>query len=70
VDDHQTPLFRAAFLGAPVANMTSAYGGIRWRAAWRGRSSTRSGQSRIGKTPVGRACSATVENSPLFYWTA
>jgi hypothetical protein len=28
----QTPYFRAAFLGAPVANMTSAYGGIRWES--------------------------------------
>jgi dienelactone hydrolase len=26
----RTPLYRAAWAGAPVANMTSAYGGIRW----------------------------------------
>jgi dipeptidyl aminopeptidase/acylaminoacyl peptidase len=26
----RTKLFAAAWAGAPVANMTSAYGGIRW----------------------------------------
>jgi hypothetical protein len=27
-----TNMFKAAWAGAPVANMTSAYGGIRWES--------------------------------------
>ncbi|HZF67094.1 MAG TPA: prolyl oligopeptidase family serine peptidase [Gemmatirosa sp.] len=62
----QTPLFRAAFLGAPVANMTSAYGGIRWESGVARPFQYERGQSRIGKT-LWDAPLRYVENSPLFY---
>jgi len=37
----QTNLYAAAWAGAPVVNMFSAYGGIRWRAALTGRCNTK-----------------------------
>jgi dipeptidyl aminopeptidase/acylaminoacyl peptidase len=62
----QTPMFAAAFLGAPVANMTSAYGGIRWESGNSRVQQYEHGQSRIGgsiwETPL-----RYIENSPLFY---
>jgi dipeptidyl aminopeptidase/acylaminoacyl peptidase len=62
----QTPMFAAAFSGAPVANMTSAYGGIRWESGNSRASQYEKGQSRIGgslwQTPL-----RYIENSPLFY---
>ncbi|GJG88298.1 peptidase S9 [Gemmatimonadetes bacterium T265] len=62
----QTPYFRAAFLGAPVANMTSAYGGIRWESGVARAFQYEKGQSRIGKS-LWDALPRYVENSPLFY---
>ena len=63
----QTPMFRCAFAGAPVANMTSAYGGIRWESrAWSGKCSTRQSQSRIGAT-LWEKPELYLENSPLFH---
>jgi len=61
----QTNLFAAAFAGAPVANMTSAYGGIRWESGVARAFQYEKGQSRIGgsmwKYPM-----RFIENSPLF----
>lgn len=62
----QTPLFRAAFLGAPVANMTSAYGGIRWESGVARAFQYEKGQSRIGRS-LWDAPLRYLENSPLFY---
>ncbi len=62
----QTPLFAAAFLGAPVANMTSAYGGIRWESGNSRVSQYERGQSRIGGT-LWQSTLKYIENSPLFY---
>jgi len=61
----QTPLFRAAMLGAPVANMTSAYGGIRWESGVARAFQYERGQSRIGGDPW-RYPMRYIENSPLF----
>ncbi|MEO1023725.1 MAG: prolyl oligopeptidase family serine peptidase [Bacteroidota bacterium] len=62
----QTDIFDAAVSGAPVSNMTSAYGGIRW-ASGRARSfQYEKTQSRIGETLV-EAPLKYVENSPVFY---
>jgi dipeptidyl aminopeptidase/acylaminoacyl peptidase len=62
----QTPLFAAAFLGAPVANMTSAYGGIRWESGNSRVQQYERGQSRIGGT-LWSSTMKYIENSPLFY---
>ncbi len=62
----QTPFFRAAFLGAPVANMTSAYGGIRWESGIARAGQYEHGQSRIGRS-LWDALPRYLENSPLFY---
>jgi dipeptidyl aminopeptidase/acylaminoacyl peptidase len=62
----QTPYFRAAFLGAPVANMTSAYGGIRWESGVARAFQYEKGQSRIGRS-LWDAPLHYIENSPLFY---
>jgi dipeptidyl aminopeptidase/acylaminoacyl peptidase len=62
----QTPLFAAAFLGAPVANMTSAYGGIRWESGNSRAQQYEHGQSRIGGT-LWQSTMRYIENSPLFY---
>jgi dipeptidyl aminopeptidase/acylaminoacyl peptidase len=62
----QTPMFAAAFLGAPVANMTSAYGGIRWESGNSRAGQYEHGQSRIGKS-LWEAPFRYIENSPLFY---
>lgn len=62
----QTPYFRAAFIGAPVANMTSAYGGIRWESGVARAFQYEKGQSRIGRSPWD-ALPRYLENSPLFY---
>jgi dipeptidyl aminopeptidase/acylaminoacyl peptidase len=62
----QTPLFAAAFLGAPVANMTSAYGGIRWESGRARPFMYERGQSRIGAS-MWEAPLRYIENSPLFH---
>ncbi len=61
----KTKLFAAAESGAPVVNMTSAFGGIRWGTGSSRQAQYETGQSRIGgniwdKYPL------YIENSPLF----
>jgi len=62
----QTHLFSAAMAGAPVANMTSAYGGIRWGSGLARSFQYETGQSRIGKS-LWEAPQLYIENSPLFW---
>ena len=45
-----TDIFKAAWAGAPVANMTSAYGGIRWESGLNRQFQYEKTQSRIGAT--------------------
>jgi dipeptidyl aminopeptidase/acylaminoacyl peptidase len=52
--------------GAPVSNMTSAYGGIRWGSGMVRAFQYEDGQSRIGKD-LWSDLDAYIENSPLFY---
>ena len=62
----QTDLFRCAEAGAPVPNMISAYGGIRW---WTGLSRMfqyEHTQSRIGGT-LWQYPLRYIENSPIFF---
>jgi hypothetical protein len=47
----QTNLFRAAMAGAPVTNMTSAYGGIRWESGVSRIYSTRKPRAGSGEAP-------------------
>ena len=61
----QTSLFAAAEAGAPVSNMISAYGGIRWESGINRAGQYESGQSRIGKS-VWEGLPLYIENSPLF----
>lgn len=62
----QSSLFRAAMAGAPVANMTSAYGGIRWGSGLARAFQYEKQQSRIGKS-LFEAPDLYIENSPLFH---
>jgi len=62
----QTNLFAAAVAGAPVANMTSAYGGIRWGTGLGRLFQYETGQSRL-RGSLWEARADYVENSPLFY---
>ncbi len=62
----QTSLFKAAWAGAPVSNMTSAYGGIRWSTGMNREFQYEKTQSRIGATLWERP-QLYIENSPLFY---
>lgn len=62
----QTDIFDAAVSGAPVSNMTSAYGGIRWASGMARSFQYEKTQSRIGKTLV-EAPLVYLENSPVFY---
>jgi len=62
----QTNLFAAAFAGAPVANMTSAYGGIRWESGLARAFQYEKSQSRIGGS-MWQYPMRFIENSPLFY---
>ncbi|MEX2282024.1 MAG: prolyl oligopeptidase family serine peptidase [Gemmatimonadota bacterium] len=61
----QTGLFAAAEAGAPVSNMTSAYGGIRWESGINRAGQYETGQSRIGKS-IWEGLPLYLENSPLF----
>jgi dienelactone hydrolase len=60
-----TNMFRAAMAGAPVSNMTSAYGGIRWESGMSREWQYEKSQSRIGGSLWDRF-SLYVENSPIF----
>ncbi len=61
----RTDIFAAAEAGAPVANMISAYGGIRWQTGMSRAFQYERTQSRIGgslwETPL-----RYIENSPIF----
>ena len=61
----KTNMFRAAGAGAPVANMTSAYGGIRWGVGINRQFQYEKTQSRIGATLWQRP-DLYIKNSPLF----
>ena len=61
----QTPMFKAAWAGAPVANMTSAYGGIRWESGLNRQFQYEKTQSRIGATLWERP-DLYIKSSPLF----
>lgn len=64
----RTNMFAAAGAGAPVGNMTSAYGGIRWGSGVVRAVQYEHGQSRIGKSmwePGG--LELYIENSPVFH---
>jgi len=62
----RTDIFRCAYAGAPVSNMVSAYGGIRWESGMSRMFQYEHSQSRIGGTlwekPV-----HYIENSPIFF---
>jgi dipeptidyl aminopeptidase/acylaminoacyl peptidase len=62
----QTNLFKAAVAGAAVANMTSAYGGIRYGSGLLRTFQYEKSQSRIGPTLWERR-DLYIENSPLFF---
>jgi len=62
----QTNMFAAAMAGAPVSNMTSAYGGIRWESGLSRMFQYENNQSRIGATLWDKPLQY-IENSPLFY---
>ncbi len=62
----QTHMFAAAMAGAPVVDMYSAYGGIRWGTGISREGQYEHGQSRIGK-PLEEAPQLYMQNSPLFY---
>ena len=61
----RTHLFAAAEAGAPVANMTSAYGGIRWGTGISREFQYEHSQSRLGATLWQRP-DLYIKNSPLF----
>ena len=61
----KTNKFAAAGSGAPVSNMTSAYGGIRWASGLSRQFQYERTQSRIGTT-LWDNVDLYIENSPLF----
>ena len=61
-----TSLYKCAMAGAPVSNMFSAYGGIRWGTGLNRAFQYEKGQSRIGKT-IWEAPDLYIENSPIFH---
>lgn len=61
-----TKLYKAIWAGAPVANMTSAYGGIRWESGVSRQFQYEKSQSRIGGT-LWEKLPLYLENSPLFH---
>ncbi|WP_237717848.1 S9 family peptidase [Pontibacter sp. BAB1700] len=62
----RTNMFKAAMAGAPVSNMTSAYGGIRWGTGLSRQFQYERTQSRIGGT-LWEKPMQFIENSPLFF---
>jgi dienelactone hydrolase len=62
----KTNLFAAAEAGAPVANMISAYGGIRWSTGMSRMFQYERTQSRLGGT-LWDAPMRYIENSPIFW---
>jgi len=61
----QNNMYAAAWAGAPVVNMTSAYGGIRWESGMNRQFQYEKTQSRIGAT-LWEKPELYTENSPLF----
>jgi dipeptidyl aminopeptidase/acylaminoacyl peptidase len=61
----RTHIFAAAEAGAPVANMTSAYGGIRWGPGISRQFQYEKSQSRLGAT-LWQHPDLYIKNSPLF----
>jgi dipeptidyl aminopeptidase/acylaminoacyl peptidase len=61
----KTDIFKAAEAGAPVPNMISAYGGIRWWTGLSRQFQYEHTQSRIGGTPWDYPL-RYIENSPIF----
>ncbi|MBO4965638.1 MAG: S9 family peptidase [Muribaculaceae bacterium] len=62
----RTDMFACAGSGAPVANMTSAFGGIRWGTGDSRQAQYEQGQSRIGRN-LWEAPELYIANSPLFH---
>ena len=62
----RTDMYAAAWTGAPVVNMTSAYGGIRWQTGMSRQFQYEKTQSRIGAT-LWENRELYIENSPLFF---
>lgn len=62
----RTNMFACAGSGAPVANMTSAFGGIRWESGSSRQGQYEQGQSRIGRN-LWEAPQLYIANSPVFY---
>ncbi|MGV3760963.1 alpha/beta hydrolase family protein [Parapedobacter sp.] len=62
----RTDMYAAAWAGAPVVNMTSAYGGIRWQSGMNRQFQYERTQSRIGAT-LWEKPELYIENSPLFH---
>lgn len=61
----RTNMFACAGSGAPVSNMTSAFGGIRWGTGDSRQAQYEMGQSRIGRN-LWEAPELYIANSPLF----
>ena len=62
----RTNMYAAAWTGAPVVNMTSAYGGIRWGTGMSRQFQYEKTQSRLGAT-LWENRDLYIENSPLFF---
>ena len=62
----RTNMFACAGSGAPVANMTSAFGGIRWGSGDSRQAQYEVGQSRIGRN-LWEAPELYIANSPVFH---
>ena len=62
----RTDMFACAGSGAPVANMTSAFGGIRWGSGDSRQAQYEVGQSRIGRN-LWEAPELYIANSPVFH---
>ena len=62
----QTNIFAAVEAGAPVSNMTSAYGGIRWGSGMVRQFQYEKTQSRLGAS-LWEVPLRYIENSPLFW---
>lgn len=62
----RTNMYAAAWTGAPVVNMTSAYGGIRWQSGMSRQFQYEKSQSRLGAT-LWENRDLYIENSPLFF---
>lgn len=62
----KTDMFKAAGAGAPVSNMTSAYGGIRWESGMSRQFQYEQTQSRIGSA-MSDSLQLYIQNSPVFY---